>query len=160
LKKIDYLAWISFFTGVLLSIFIDSSISDSALEFKLTESRSELFFEIIINNLLVCFFLLIGFITAGLSTLLIICYNGYIFGACISILISSELVYLFLSYSILESISFIIMAQIGIKINFYLIKKMFLQKSISIDLKKIAIKVLFALLIIFLSAIIEVHVAI
>lgn len=161
-KKITkYLPFIFFFAGIIMSYIFEFTSNDNAQNtVELTYDELELFKIISLNNYTVCLILILGFLTLGLSSLIIVIYNGYIFGICFQILPIESVVSDFLCYSIIESLGVIISCQIALQISIPIIKNLTYNIKLSIDKKSILTKITLVTILILTASIIEVYVSI
>ena len=161
-KRIAKFLPITFFCFGILSSFIweFKSKNEGILEKELTFDNLELFQTIASNNYLVCIIIILGFLTLGISSLAILVYNGYIFGFCLQILPYDKIPYNFLSYSLLESLGFILSCQIALNISIIIVKNLVKNLNLKVNIKKTFVKILYISILILTASLIEVYVSI
>lgn len=150
-----------FIFGITASFIWGLDIKSTELsENNLTYDSYELFKMIISNNLIVNLIILLGFLTLGVSSLAILAYNGYIFGICLQSLPLDKILYNFLSYSILESLAFIISCRLALYLSSIVWKNILLNMKLKINVITVIKHTSFAVISTLTASIIEVYVSI
>lgn len=159
-QVVKFIPLIFFCFGIISSfIWKFKSSNENILEKELTYDSIELFQTIASNNYLVCVVIILGFLTLGISSLAVLIYNGYIFGFCLQILPYDKILLNFLSYSILESLGFILSCQITLNISSVIIQNLVNNANLKINKRKTFAKILFILILIPIASLIEVYVS-
>jgi uncharacterized membrane protein SpoIIM required for sporulation len=118
------------------------------------------FVNIFSSNLKVVFINILGGLTLGMLTYVNLITNGVVLSYVLKVihLIDKKLYLVLLPHSF-EIIAYILSGAVGIELGVVLFSHIFLEKKIKLDMSKMITKITISVLIIFISALIEVYIS-